>query len=299
MDDTLNQDNKDNLNNSEVKGSGNLILNIVLVIVILAMAVFGYLFGNFGSISKNQLENEYIKKSQISFNKITASEKMNYIPKDKYLDEIDKLKKQESKIVEKIVEVEKIVYKDKVVTSKPKIVEKIVERIVYKDKIIKGKDKIVYKEKIIESNPRTIEKTVYKDRQIDKSKFNTFRCYGMNPSGYRLTSKCISNLKKFLDKNKSAKYFEVIAVMNPKDFRTIMILEQKTHLLSQLDLNKKQVKTLKNLSSVGLDKLRVVETMWEVKKILGKKTIVVPVSYNVNSNKYRGTVLRAYKQGNE
>ncbi len=117
----------------------------------------------------------------------------------------------------------------------------------------------------------------------------------MKPSGYMLTRQCESGLKKFLKKNSDAKYFEVIAVMNPKDFRTIKILEQKTDLLSQIDLNKKQVSQLKELSSVGLDKLRVVETMWQVKKVLGRQTIVVPVSYNVKSTVYRGTVLRAYK----
>ena len=52
---------------------------------------------------------------------------------------------------------------------------------------------------------------------------------------------------------------------------------------------------LKHLVAVGLDKLRVNETIWEVKKILGRKANVVPVSYDVNSHHYRGTVVRAYK----
>ena len=72
-------------------------------------------------------------------------------------------------------------------------------------------------------------------------------------------------------------------------------IEEKAKLLEEIDLTKDQVIQFKELSTVGLDKLRVVETLWEVQKILGKKAIVVPVSYNVISPLHRGTVIRAYK----
>jgi len=283
MEDTLNQKTQPV---KTQENSSSPMLSIVLVVVILGMAIYGYMNGNFDGISKKELQSNYTKNSDISFSLIASAEKQNYISKDKYLDKIDELKNVPPKTVEKVVEkiVEKIIYKDKIIEAKPKEVK--VEKVIYKDKIIKSDPMIVEK---------LIEKTVYKDKIIDKSKFDVYKCYGMSPSGYRMSSKCTKGLKSFLKKNAEAKYFEVIAVMNPKDFRTLMILEQKTDLLSQIDLNEKQVSKLKELSSVGLDKLRVVETMWEVKKILGKQTIVVPVSYNVNSEKYRGTVLRAYK----
>ena len=278
MDDTLNQKTQPP---TPVEKSTFPIINVILAVVILGMGIYGFKNGNFDGISKKELEKNYIQKDKITFDLLNRVEKNNYVSKDTYLKEIDKLENKQPKIVEKIIE--KIVYKDKIIESKPKEVK--VEKIVYKDKIVESDPRVIEK---------LIEKTVYKDRTIDKTKFDVFKCYGMSPSGYRMTSKCTSGLKKFLIKNKNAKYFEVIAVMNPKDFRTIMILEQKTDLLTQLDLNKKQVSTLKELSTVGLDKLRVVETMWEVKKALGRQTIVVPVSYNVSSKKYRGTVLRAY-----
>jgi len=285
------------------------------------MGIYGYLFGNFDGISKQTLGNEYVKKSEISFNTMSANEQHNYIKKDKYLDEIDQLKNIEPKVVEKIVEVEKIVYKDKIVEVEKIVekivpVEKIVEKIVYKDKIIEAEpkiiEKIVYKDKEVSAEPKIVEKIIYKDkviqgkekiiekvivqdRIIDKSKFNTFRCYGMSPSGFRLTTSCAANLKKFLEKNSDSKYFEVIGVMNPKDFRSIVILKQKLELLKELDLSAEQVDTLKDLVAVGLDKLRVNETIWEVKKILGRQAAVVPVSYDVHSKNVRGTVLRAYK----
>jgi len=318
MDDTLNQNTQEAI---EESGSDNTILNVIFITVIMGMAIVGYVYGNFGSIPLEELRNDYVKKSTVTFNTMNANEKMNYIEKDKYLDEIDKLKNKKpkivekiievekvvekivevekvvekivkvDKIVEKIVEVEKIVYKDKLIESEPKIIEKIV----YKDKVIMSEPKIVYKDKIVQGKDKVVEKTVFKDVVIDKSKFNFFRCYGMSPSGYRLSDKCERGLKKFLDKNKDAKLFEVIGVMNPKDFRTIVILKQKLELLKKLDLSGEQVDVLKHLVAVGLDTLRVNETIWEVKKILGRKANIAPVSYDVNSKQYRGTVVRAYK----
>jgi len=310
MDDSLNQNTQEVV---EESSSDNTILNVIFITVIMGMAIVGYMYGNFGSIPLEELENDYVKKSTITFNTINKNEKMNYIKKDKYLDEIDKLKNKEpkivevekvvekivnvdkiievEKIVEKIVEVEKIVYRDKIIEAEPKIVEKIV----YKDKIVMAEPKVVYKDKIVEGEAKIIEKTVFKDVIIDKSKFNVFRCYGMSPSGYRLSPKCENGLKTFLDKNKDAKSFEVIGIMNPKDFRTIVILKQKLELLKELDLSGEQVDVLKHLVAVGLDKLRVNETIWEVKKILGRQANIAPVSYDVNSPHYRGTVVRAYK----
>jgi (2Fe-2S) ferredoxin len=284
MEDTLNQRTQPPSNKDD--NSSNPTVSIVLLVVIIGMGIYGYMKGNFNGISKKELRDDYTLNSEITFNSIGIAEQNRYMLKDTYNEEINKLKNKEPKVVEKIIE--KIVYKDKikekVVQTKPK--EVLIERVIYKNKIVEKDPKVV--EKIV-------QKTIYKDKTIDKSKFEVFKCYGMSSSRYRITSKCATGLKEFLLKNKDAKYFEVIAVMNPKDFRTIMILEQKTDLLSQIDLNKKQVANLKELSSVGLDKLRVVETIWEVKKVLGKQTVVVPVSYKVNSKKYRGTVLRAYK----
>jgi len=314
MSDTLNQDTQDDILES---GSDNTILNVIFISIIMGMAIVGYMYGNFGSVSQEELENEYVQKSTITYNTLNTNEKNNYIEKDKYLDEIDKLKNQEPKVVEKIVEVEKvvekiveverkvevvkevdkivevekIVYVDKIIEAEPKIVEKIV----YKEKIVMSEPKVIYKDKVLQGDTKIVEKTVFKDVVIDKSKFNVFRCYGMSPSGYRLSHKCEQGLKKFLDKNKDAKSFEVIGIMNPKDFRTIVILKQKLELLKKLDLSGEQVDTLKHLVAVGLDKLRVNETIWEVKKILGRKANIAPVSYDVNSHHYRGTVVRAYR----
>jgi predicted RND superfamily exporter protein len=286
MEDTLNQRTQPSSPSHEPENSSNPILVLLLVAVIIGMGIYGYTKGNFEGVTKEELNEKYTLNSDISFDSIGIAEQNKYISKDEHKKEINKLKNKEPRVVEKVVE--KVVYKDKI-----------------KEKIVQGKstevkvEKIVYKDKIIKQNPKVVEKlverTIYKDRTIDKSKFNFFSCYGMKPSGYTLDKKCANGLKKFLKKNSDAKYFEVIAVMNPKDFRTIKILEQKIDLLNQIDLNKRQVSKLKELSSVGLDKLRVVETIWQVKKILGRDTIVVPVSYNVKSSIHRGTVLRAYK----
>ena len=184
---------------------------------------------------------------------MNAFEQNQYISKNKYLADIEKYKNIKPEIVKEII------YKDKIILSKPQIIEKIVT----KDKII---------EKIIPQN-----------RVIDRSKYNVFRCYGMSSQGYRLSTQCNKNLNKFLQKNKDSQYFEVIAVFNSKDFTNKSILSEET-------------KEIKNLLRIGLGKLRVIETMWKIRQqLLNKKSIVVPVSYSVTSNKHRGTVIRAYK----
>jgi len=280
MEDRLNQ--RTEPQSQEIESSNNPLVALLLSAVIIGMGVYGYTKGNFEGISKKELKENYTLNSEIRFDSIGIAEQNKYIPRDLYKEVVNKLKNKEPRVIEKIVYKDKI--KEKIIAGKTTQVK--VEKIVYKDKIVKQDPRVIEK---------LVEKTIYKDRTIDKSKYNFFSCYGMKPSGYALTTKCASGLKKFLKKNSDAAYFEVIAVMNPKDFRTIKILEQKTDLLSQIDLNKRQVSQLKELSSVGLDKLRVVETMWQVKKVLGRDTIVVPVSYNVKSSIHRGTVLRAYK----
>lgn len=283
MEETISvEENIENQDSQNKKPKSNF-LNLFLGFIIIVLAFIMYQFGNFDGISSDELKNDFIKKSDVSFRNIQNRD--DYILKSTHLSELKKSNNTNTKIVEKIVE--KIVYKDKIIQSEPKIIEKVV----YKDKIIQSKPKILEVEKIVKLSPQTI----YKDREINKSKFNVFKCYGMSPSNYRLSEKCTSDLKSFLKENSNSKYFEVIAVMNPADFRTIMILKQKEELLKEIDLSVEQISQLKNLTSIGLDKLRVVETMWEVKTILGKNTIVVPVSYNVNSKKNRGTIIRAYK----
>ena len=79
MEDVSSQEEQQSL---EPKSSGNLILNLLLTTVVLGMGVYGYMYGNFGSITKKDLDNNYIKRSDVSFNTIPSSQKHNYIKKD-------------------------------------------------------------------------------------------------------------------------------------------------------------------------------------------------------------------------
>ena len=235
------------------KGYFNIIIHLVLIIIIIMLITYGYLYSNFGSVSKKELQSDYIKKESISFHALNSFEQNQYVSKNKYLTDLKKYKNIKPQIVKEII------YKDNVILSKPRIIEKIITQ----DKII--------------------EKIVSQDRVINKSKFNVFRCYGMDAQRYRLSPECNKELDKFLQKNTNSQYFEIIAVFNTKDFTNNSAL-------------KKETKELRNLLKIGLGKLRVIETMWKMKQLLDdEKKIIVPVSYSVTSPKYRGTIIRAYK----
>ena len=80
MRDMLNQDTQEEI----LEGSSdNTILNVIFISIIMGMAIVGYMYGNFGSVSQDELEKEYIRKSAITYNTLNVNEKNNYIEKDK------------------------------------------------------------------------------------------------------------------------------------------------------------------------------------------------------------------------
>lgn len=246
-------------NNQQSSNSISIIINIILAIIVVTMGAIMFIYGNFGSVNKKDLQNDYIKKENITFDDLSYQEKENYISKAYHTGEIEKLKISQT------------------------------------DKKLNTIEKIVYKDKIIEQEPKIIEKVIYKDSKINRSKFNVFRCYGMLPGSYYMTDECKNGLSWFLKENSDAKYFEVIAVIDDKDFKLLKTLENNMDIIKKLNISQKDIDLIKYLSSVGLDKLRVIETLWDVKKILGKDAVIVPVSYSAKSDKNRGTVVRAYK----
>lgn len=246
----------------EQKSNLSLILNTVFAVIILALALIMFFYGNFGSIPKDTLDKEYIKKSDISFDDLEDETKAKYILLEKAKD--------------------------------------IAPKIIYKDKIIKPEPEIKYIEKVVKTAPEVVEKEVekiiYKDNILDKTKFNVFRCYGMNAGSYYLTKECQEKLKIFITNNKNSKYFEVIGITDKLDFKLLKKVENSEQTLENLHIKEKDIQKLRALSTKGLAKLRVEETIWDVKKLLQNSTIEVsPVSYNIETEDIRGSVIRAYK----
>lgn len=242
-------------------------LNIIFFIIIIALLAAGYIYGNFDGVSKSELQSSYVKKDALTFYHIPYKEQDKYIPVKEHLKQIEEIRVKKEKPIKEIV------YKE----SKPKVVEKI-----------------VYKEKTIQAKPT--KEIIYQNIKSGSSSFDTFRCYGMPRGSYYLTKECEENLDAFLEKNREAKYFEVIAVEDDTPFRTLRKLGENIDMLKGLDITKDNLDFVHKCSKNGLDKLRVNETIWNIKKKLGLDTLAVPVSYKATSKEEnRGTVVRAYR----
>lgn len=258
--------------------TNNTIGYSLIAAVVILLGYIIYIYMSHDMVKKGDLKKEYIKKDNISFNMLSSHEKGRYVgfyehdSKISQLNQqISQLKKelqdakenvQEPKIVEKIVEVEKIV---KVEVPVPVEVEK-------STKVVDSQD---IKE---ESAIKVIDETL--------SKFNTYTCKSLEEGSVKITSVCKKQLYSFLDKNKDAKKYEVIGMVDDKDFKFINKLKDV--------YGAKKVKELSKYSQIGLSRQRVIEASWLIKEHIGNYSDIKTVNYTIHSQNKKGFVVRAY-----
>lgn len=271
------------LKESDIKKSYTLVYILAAVIFGLS-GYIGYLYNSNDLVNKGQLLDKYILKTDINFNKLPASEKSRYIDFYEHNNQIAALNKQiqqlkkdkqsttPPKVIEKIVEVEKIV---KVPVEKIVEIEKVVEKIVEVEKIVKVAVPI--------SNEIMIEKKVKKSNLS----FNTYTCKDLGSGSVKISKKCKKELYSFLDKNKKSDAFEVIGMVDNQDFKLINTLKDV--------YGEKRIKHLSKYSQIGLSRQRVIEATWLIRQHLGKHKNITTVNYTVNSKDKKGFVIRAYK----
>lgn len=242
-------------NNIEHVKQNNFFVYILLFCLILFMAVVGVILAQYEVIPKDDFRQEYIKKSDVSFESLPTYVKENYI--EKY--------KCNTSVKTKIIEVEKIVTEVKTVE-----IEKEVE-------------KIVEVEKLVEQNI------------FAKSNYKVAKCYDMLKTQHYLSNNCEKNIATFLKKNKDAKYFEVIGIVAHDDFVLLNKLKKNKDVLIKLNVTDKKLTYLQNQAHRGLSKKRVEEVSWFIKKTLGMNTKILPVNYFITSKKAnKGAVVRVY-----
>ncbi len=250
--------------NIETKEQSGVLVYVLFSLLLIAFGLIAYGYLSYDMVNKGDLQTKYTKTDDINFNMLPSYEQDDYVEKsqiDKLNTKIrelsDKIKNQQNlevKVVEKIVEIEK-----------PIEVEKIVEV-----------------EKEIIKNIPVIQK-------INKAKFEIFRGYNTAEDSVYPTKDTINKLHTFLDKNKDAKAFEVIGVVNMSDFAI------KDKVIKAID-NKDRVEKLFKLAELGLSRKRVVEGTWEIRKYLGDDANIQVVNYTITSKKNnKGFVVRAYK----
>jgi hypothetical protein len=89
-----------------------------------------------------------------------------------------------------------------------------------------------------------------------------------------------------LIKNKDAKKYEVIGMVDDIDFKFI-------NKLKDVYVAKK-VKELSKYSQIGLSRQRVIEASWLIKEHIGNYSDIKTVNYTIHSQNKKGFVVRAY-----
>ena len=269
-----------NTSNPKVIEANNTLAYVLGSLLVILTGYMTYIYTSHDILKKGQLSEKYILKNNLDFTMLSSYEKSRYVELYKHNNELENLKQEiqslrdnnvqnnSLKIVEKIVEVEKVV---KVPVEK--IVE--VEKIVPVDKT---------------SNvPMNIQDEVKIIKEIKKSNltFNTYTCKSMDAGGINISKKCRNELYKFLEENKTSKVFEVIGMVDDKDFKFINRLKDV--------YGEKKIKHLSKYSQIGLSRQRVIEASWVIKKHLGDYKYIKTVNYTVNSKDKKGFIVRAYK----
>ena len=246
-------------NNTEdetIKGNNTLSYTLIGIIIVL-LGYIGYIYNSHDLLKKGELKKTYIKKESISFSDLPSYAKSDYITKYDYTKKVDQLNS-------KINDLETKISANDIVTVQNK------------------------EERTVESITETKVITPEKDKTKAKLKFVSFKCYDMIDGGYYPSKKCVKDLNIFLDHHKDAETFEVIGVVNTKEFDLIRKLKDV--------YGNGEVARLSEFAQLGLSRKRVVEGTWVIKNHLGTKTNVQVVNYTITSKKgNKGFVVRAYK----
>lgn len=253
--------------------ANNTLLYIILTIAAVLLGYVGYLHLSYELIQKKEFQKEYVLKSDIDFDMLPAHLQSQYV-------EFYDHNQQITDLTEKIQNLESTSQTFK----EPKIIEKIIEV----ERIVKVPvEKIVEVEKII-TIPIEIPSTVEDESILKNTKqFNTFTCKTMPEGSVKISKSCIKNLQNFLDKNKEAKKFEVIGMVDKKDFKFINTLKDV--------YGENKVKNLSKYSQIGLSRQRVIEASWVLKEYIGGYEKIKTVNYTVHTKNKKGFVVRAYK----
>jgi len=152
-----------------------------------------------------------------------------------------------------------------------------------------NKSKITIQKKEI---PKVAVKKVIKEKlplvKIDKTNFYKFynsnnykmlKCYNYKPADFKPAQTCLESIKKFINQNKNALRYQILAVIGEED----------------INQYKKYGKNIQDLLLNGLSIKRITEITWYLKKNLGNDIIVTSNNYYVKSSKdNRGILVKAY-----
>ncbi|MCK5111592.1 MAG: hypothetical protein KAQ94_08735 [Arcobacteraceae bacterium] len=250
---------------TENKEQSNILLYSLAGLLVVITGLVVYVYIGFDMVKKGDLEDKYIKTEEVTFTSLPSYIQDEYIKKYTFTSKINILNE----------EIKQLKKKNEVSTHTNEN-ENEVESIV---KIAKEVEPEV--EAIIE-----IAKEV--DIVVDKTKYKSYMCTDMANGTIYPSTNCVKLLNEFLDTNKDAKIFEVIGMVDTKEFKILNKLRQNN--------DTPEVDRISNFAQLGLSRQRVIEATWGIKGYLGTQTNIKVVNYTiVSKKKYKGFIVRAYK----
>jgi len=249
--------------------SSNILVYTLISIIVILLIYIGYIYKTKEVLSQDKLDEQYIKKESVVFDNLPTYIQDEYVLKSQY----------DYKINEYESEIANFTNKVKDTNTTPKVVEKIIEV-----------EKVVEVPKVDVRNTATPSHTqgVEEQKTIEaKEHFETYTCKTLKSGSEYISLKCKNDLKKFIEKHKDAKRFEVIGLVDKQEFKLIEKLEDV--------YGKVRLGNLAKYSQTGLSRQRVIEATWIIKKYIPKNISVDTVNYTVTGKNKRGFVVRAYK----
>lgn len=264
--------------NTENNQSNSVAITVMALVIVVLFGYIGYLYSVNDMLKKGELQEQYIKKENLSFADLEYEESQKYILRDEHDTEIEKLNERITQL-NSADQFRESLAKPTVI-EQPTFMEKSVkvEQIVEVEKKVEV-EKVVEVEKIVE--------VIKEIPPINRTKYQTYTCKSMKNSGVYIPKECKKELKRFILKNKDAREFEIIGMVDNKEFKLIKTLEDV--------YGHNAIKNISKFTKVGLSRKRVVEATWQVKKYAPKNANVNAVNYTITQKDKRGFVVRAYK----
>jgi len=253
------------------KSNNSLIYSLIAIIVILLVYI-GYVYSTKVIVTSQKMQEEYTKKTDTTFDMLPQEIQNKYVLKSLYDFKINQLEAKNRNTIRNLEET--------LAKKESKTEEKSIENENIADTNIQTNSPLLPKE-------QTIEKQIVSNDILKMHTSKTYTCKTLRNSSEYITQKCKKELIEFLDKNKDAKRFEVIGVIDNQEFKLLKKLEDV--------YGKKRLGNLSKYAQSGLSRQRVIEASWVVKQHLGKKVVVDAVNYTITKKHKRGFVVKAYR----
>jgi len=256
----------ENINKNNNEAHSYLTYTLAALTAIL-FSVGIYFYTSYEIISKDDFKNNYKQKSTINF------DDLSYATQDEYTLKSNIPFNNTQELINQIENLNAKLKNQKVKT--------IVNTKIVKDiQVVKD---------------TTIVTKLVSTNSFNVNKFNVAKCYDMKTNDDQLSSTCAKDILSFLNKNKDAKYFEVIGLLSNEDFLYLKKFKKNLDVLTKLNVTPSIIDRLEKFADVGLSSKRVEETIWFINQNSKTKLNIFPTNYTITSKSHnKGTIVRAY-----